>query len=148
MGYLGQEVVGPGTAAFTWKGEVEALGRATRVQLEQTAGALEAAQARATELTERLSQLLEEQAGLQQLTVAQEQELSAVRLELEVVQTTVANLSGARGIYTVQGADSLSSIAAFFYRDGNRWPDIFAANRNLVDDPDLIFAGMVLIVPN
>ncbi|MEJ2357187.1 MAG: LysM peptidoglycan-binding domain-containing protein [Deinococcales bacterium] len=59
----------------------------------------------------------------------------------------MARLTGARGIYTVQPADSLSSIAVFFYRDGYRWPAIFEANAHLISDPDLIFPGMVLIVP-
>jgi nucleoid-associated protein YgaU len=127
--------------------EAEALGRATRLQLDETTGALQAAQGRASSLTERLAVLLAAQSGLQQLTVAQEEELAAVRDELDATQATVALLSDARGIYTVQRGDSLSSIAAYFYRNGNRWPDILASNTNLVETPDLIFAGMVLIIP-
>jgi len=116
-------------------------------RLGETAEALEDAQGRAVQLTGRLSDLLEEQAGLQETTQAQRDALASVRADLEATQTEIARLTGARGIYTVQAADSLSSIATFFYRDGNRWPDILAANDNLIDDPDLIFAGMVLIVP-
>ena len=70
-----------------------------------------------------------------------------MRQELETTQNEIARLTGARGIYTVQPGDSLSSIATFFYGNGNRWPDIMQANENLIDAPDLIFSGMVLIVP-
>ena len=48
----------------------------------------------------------------------------------------------------MQNADSLSTIATFFYRSGNLWPKIMAANAFLIGaNPDLIFAGMVLIIP-
>jgi len=125
----------------------EARGETALQRLDATADALEGAQGRAASLTDQLSTLLVEQAGLQVTTQAQRDQLAAVRGELEDTQAVVARLTGARGIYTVQVADSLSSIATFFYRNGNRWPDILAANANLIDDPDLIFAGMVLIIP-
>jgi nucleoid-associated protein YgaU len=125
----------------------EAASASAMQRLDETAEALDDAQGRAARLTGRLSELIEEQAGLQETTQAQRDTLASVRADLEATQTEIARLTGARGIYTVQGADSLSSIATFFYRDGNRWPDILAANDNLIDDPDLIFAGMVLIIP-
>ncbi|MDA0699649.1 MAG: LysM peptidoglycan-binding domain-containing protein, partial [bacterium] len=125
----------------------EARGETALIWLDETVGALEDTQGRAARLTDQLSALLTEQAGLQEITQAQRDQLAAVRTALEEVQVEVARLTGARGIYTVQDVDSLSSIAQFFYRDGNRWPDILAANANLIGDPDLIFAGMVLIVP-
>jgi len=92
--------------------------------------------------------VLAEQQGLEFVTEAQRDELARIRSELNETQNVVARLTGARGIYTVQSGDSLSSIATFFYRNGNRWTDILAANANLIDDPDLIFSGMVLIVPS
>jgi nucleoid-associated protein YgaU len=125
----------------------EAASASVMQRLDETAEALEDAQGRAARLTGQLSELLEEQVGLQETTQAQRDALAAVRADLEATQTEIARLTGARGIYTVQVADSLSSIATFFYRNGNRWPDILAANGNLIDDPDLIFAGMVLIIP-
>lgn len=116
-------------------------------QLQQTAGDLSNARGRATELTRSLETLLASHQGLQQLTEAQRSELASVRRRLEDAQNEVARLTGARGIYTVQPGDSLSSIAVFFYRDGNLWPAILRANAHLIDDADLIFPGMVLIVP-
>jgi len=64
------------------------------------------------------------------------------------VQGLIARLTGARGIYTVQNADSLSKIAAFFYHDGLRWPAIFKANSHLIHHPDLSYPEQVLIVPH
>lgn len=49
--------------------------------------------------------------------------------------------------YTVRPGDTLSGIAQRFYGNGNLWPRIFEANRNRINDPDLIFAGQVLRVP-
>jgi nucleoid-associated protein YgaU len=49
--------------------------------------------------------------------------------------------------YTVVGGDTLSGIAKKFYSDANRWPRIFEANRHQIQDPDRIFAGQVLRVP-
>jgi nucleoid-associated protein YgaU len=127
--------------------QAETEGEIVVQQLGETVGALESAQERSAGLTEQLSDLLAEQAGLEQTTQAQRDQLEAVRAELEAAQSVVARLTGARGIYTVQPADSLSSIATFFYRSGNRWPDILEANANLIDDANLIFSGMVLIIP-
>jgi len=116
-------------------------------QLQATAGDLQEARDSAATLTQNLRTLLESQQGLQTLSVAQQNELADVRRRLEQAQQQVARLTGARGIYTVQWADSLWSIAVFFYHDGSRWPAILRANSHLIDEPDLIFPDMVLIVP-
>ncbi len=49
--------------------------------------------------------------------------------------------------YTVEGGDTLSGIARRFYGDGNLFHRIFEANRNQVHDPNLIFPGQVLRIP-
>jgi len=49
--------------------------------------------------------------------------------------------------YTVVGGDTLSSIAQKFYSDANLWPRIFEANRNQIQDPNHIFPGQVLRIP-
>lgn len=49
--------------------------------------------------------------------------------------------------YTVVGGDSLSGIAEDYYDDATRWPIIFEANRYQIQDPDRIFAGQVLRIP-
>jgi nucleoid-associated protein YgaU len=49
--------------------------------------------------------------------------------------------------YTVVGGDTLSGIAQKYYGDANRWPIVFEANRHQLQDPDHIFPGQVLRIP-
>lgn len=49
--------------------------------------------------------------------------------------------------YTVVKGDSLSKIAKREYGSANRWRAIFEANRDQLDDPDLIKPGQVLKIP-
>ena len=49
--------------------------------------------------------------------------------------------------YTVESGDSLWAIAERHYGDGNQWPRIFEANRDQLDNPDLIQPGQVLRIP-
>lgn len=49
--------------------------------------------------------------------------------------------------YTVAAGDSLSSIAQQFYGDPALYPRLFEANRNQLNDPNLIFPGQVLRIP-
>jgi len=49
--------------------------------------------------------------------------------------------------YTVQKGDTLSHIAKHFYGKSGRWHAIFDANRDQLDDPDLIRPGQVLVIP-
>ena len=50
-------------------------------------------------------------------------------------------------LHTVAAGDTLSSIADTFYGDPAKFRIIFAANRNQLDDPDLIVPGQVLRIP-
>jgi LysM repeat protein len=50
-------------------------------------------------------------------------------------------------IHTVEPGDTLSSIADTFYGDPAKFRIIFAANRNQLDDPDVIVPGQVLRIP-
>lgn len=114
-----------------------------------TAGqTLEDAKARSAKLNRAYEALLKEKSRLAASGAAREAELSETRQAFEQAQSEVARLTGARGIYTVQRTDSLSKIAAFFYHDGYRWPDILRANSHLIDSPDLIYPKQVLIIPN
>lgn len=49
--------------------------------------------------------------------------------------------------YTVQRGDTLSHIAKQFYGRAGEWNAIFEANRDQLDDPDLIQPGQVLKIP-
>ncbi len=111
---------------------------------EQT---LEDAKARSAKLNRDYEALLKEKSQLAASSTTREAQLRETREAFEQAQSEVARLTGARGIYTVQHADSLSKIAAFFYHDGYRWPDILRANSHLIDSPDLIYPKQVLIIP-
>lgn len=49
--------------------------------------------------------------------------------------------------YTVESGDSLWAIAERHYGDGSQWSRIFEANRDQLDNPDLIQPGQVLRIP-
>jgi uncharacterized protein YidB (DUF937 family) len=49
--------------------------------------------------------------------------------------------------YTVASGDSLSKIAKRFYGDANQWRRIFDANRDQIENPDLIHPGQKLRIP-
>lgn len=50
--------------------------------------------------------------------------------------------------YTVVAGDSLSKIARRFYGDANLWRRIFEANRDQIQNPDLIRPGQKLKIPS
>ncbi len=60
---------------------------------------------------------------------------------------TVPAAGAAGGTYTVQAGDTLSHIAQKHYGKASRWHAIFDANRDQLDDPDLIRPGQVLKLP-
>jgi nucleoid-associated protein YgaU len=55
--------------------------------------------------------------------------------------------SSTESTYTVVQGDSLSKIAKRFYDDANEWRRIFEANRDQIENPDLIHPGQVLRIP-
>ena len=116
-------------------------------KLKESGSNLQDEQKRASDLTDRLAAVIKEQSSLKQISESQRAELAAIAAALADAQAKVARLTGARGIYTVQDGDSLSSIALYFYRNAYRWPGIAKANSHLINHPDRIFPAMVLIIP-
>jgi nucleoid-associated protein YgaU len=49
--------------------------------------------------------------------------------------------------YVVVAGDSLSKIAKREYGDANKWRAIYEANKDVINDPDLIYPGQELKVP-
>lgn len=60
---------------------------------------------------------------------------------------TVPADTSAGDTYTVRKGDTLSGIAQRHYGKASRWHAIFEANRDQIDDPDLIRPGQVLRLP-
>jgi nucleoid-associated protein YgaU len=59
--------------------------------------------------------------------------------------STAATPSGRS--YTVQKGDSLSKIAKREYGDAQAWRRIYEANRDAIENPDLIYPGQVIRIP-
>ena len=55
---------------------------------------------------------------------------------------------GESEFYTIVKGDSLWKIAKKYYGDGNKYPVLFEANREVIKDPDLIYPGQVIRVPS
>jgi len=49
--------------------------------------------------------------------------------------------------YTIQKGDTLSKIAKEHLGSAGAWKQIFEANRDVLDDPDRIFPGQVIKLP-
>jgi nucleoid-associated protein YgaU len=69
------------------------------------------------------------------------------------VQASPGGAGGASGAtqtlesYTVKAGDTLSKIAKQFYGDANEYMRIYHANRTILNDPDRIQVGQVLVIP-
>jgi len=50
--------------------------------------------------------------------------------------------------HTVAKGESLSLIAKKYYKDVSKYKQIFEANKDLLDNPDLIHPGQELVIPN
>ena len=63
-------------------------------------------------------------------------------------QLTIASDDGSESeMYVVESGDTLWAIATAAYGDGNRYNEIFEANKPMLKDPDMIFPGQVLRIP-
>jgi nucleoid-associated protein YgaU len=60
---------------------------------------------------------------------------------------TPAEAAPAEQTYTVEAGDSLWAIAEKVYGSGSEWSRIFEANRDQIDNPDLIQPGQTLRIP-
>jgi nucleoid-associated protein YgaU len=55
---------------------------------------------------------------------------------------------GEKKTYTVNAGDTLSDIAQSEMGDANRWPELYAANKDAVgENPDMIHPGLTLEIP-
>ena len=49
--------------------------------------------------------------------------------------------------YTIQKGDTLYAVAKEFYGDGMKYPQIFEANREVIEDADKIYPGQKIRIP-
>lgn len=50
--------------------------------------------------------------------------------------------------YVIKSGDTLYGIAKAFYGNGMKYPDIFEANREVIEDPDKIYPGQKIRIPD
>ena len=67
---------------------------------------------------------------------------SDIMADIKVADTTVY----AR--HTVESGESLSKIAKHYYKDPMKYNAIFEANRDKLENPDMIHPGQELVIPN
>ena len=60
---------------------------------------------------------------------------------------SVQQVGQASRFYQVKSGDTLSKIAKDVYGDASQYPQIFEANRPMLKDPDEIYPGQVLRIP-
>ena len=63
-------------------------------------------------------------------------------------QMTVAEAAPEARYHTVEKGDWLSKIAKEYYGDATKYNVIFEANKPMLQDPDEIYPGQVLRIPN
>ena len=49
--------------------------------------------------------------------------------------------------YVIKSGDTLWGIASKFLGNGSKYPEIFEANREVIEDPDKIFVGQKIRIP-
>jgi len=64
--------------------------------------------------------------------------------ELEVEEPSVIDDI----FYEIQKGDTLWRVAEIYYKDGSRYTEIFEANREVIKDPDKIYPGQMIRIPN
>ncbi len=60
---------------------------------------------------------------------------------------TAAEAAPAVQYYTIEKGDTLYAIAKEFYGNGMKYPEIFEANKEVIEDPDKIYPGQKIRIP-
>lgn len=89
-----------------------------------------------------------------ELKLYREVSVRAVKVNTETQTATVPKQEEARvdntetpKTYTVVSGDCLWNIAKKYYGDGNQYTKIYNANRDKIKNPNLIYPGQVLTIP-
>jgi len=59
----------------------------------------------------------------------------------------VRTVAGESGLYTVKTSDTLTRIAIAHYKDPNKWVLIYKANKDIINDPDILISGTRIRLP-
>lgn len=69
-------------------------------------------------------------------------------LSITAIMLTGGIVSQAEGSYTVKIGDCLNKIAKEVYGDANKWKIIYESNKESIKNPDIIYNGQVLSIPD
>ena len=72
----------------------------------------------------------------------------AVQDRADILANIIVDDTSVYHRHEVKSGESLSKIARHYYGDAMKYPQIFEANRNILDNPDMIHPGQVLVLPN
>lgn len=87
-------------------------------------------------------------AGTGAVTPTAQPGLQAVAPAARPASAAATHAASAQRTHTVAKGETLSGIAQKVYGRADRWPAIFEANRDRIDDPDRIYPGQVLKIPD
>ena len=90
----------------------------------------------------KLKQYREYATKTMQISIKQERPVA-----VQTQSRTVENTEDTAQYYKVVKGDCLWKIAKKFYGDGNRWREIYNANKNKIKNPNLIYPNQVFIIP-
>ena len=90
----------------------------------------------------KLKQYREYATKTMQISIKQERPVA-----VQIQSRTVENTEDTAQYYKVVKGDCLWKIAKKFYGDGNRWREIYNANKNKIKNPNLIYPNQVFIIP-
>jgi nucleoid-associated protein YgaU len=76
------------------------------------------------------------------------EQLGAAKAEAGELAAGSSPATGPAKTYTVEAGDTLWKIARQLYGDGSKYLKIFEANKDLLKDPDQIFPGQELVIPD
>jgi len=107
------------------------------------------AQLRKRELAIRRAQAKAD-AQMRQKLEAERKALDELRhqYEAELAKQAAAHTEREEWTHTVVPGDTLSGIARKYYGSAARWPEIFEANKDKIQNPNLIYPGQVFVIPD
>jgi len=69
--------------------------------------------------------------------------------QVDASQMSVADETPLNDLYyEIQKGDTLWRVAEIYYKDGSRYKEIFEANQEVIKDPDKIYPGQMIRIPN
>ena len=117
-------------------------------KLRESALARKSADQARMEAERRLAESMQALEVLHAAQVEMEQRLSACEsARTQLAETLQQQSTADRTLYQVRPGDTLAAISRRFHGRADRWRAIFEANCYLLDDPDRLTPGMMLVIP-